>query len=262
MSPRTTAPAIADGCRERILKPHVSGLDDASEDSSFLDLRGYQVVGGGTIQSDVERTHVPLLYRPQHVPVRGRVTRVGAGVQCHQTPQYRHGTSRRDVDQPTPCGNTFTANAWRVTCVPNGKWGIACVCRNSIDPLKKGICLVGRNRCLSLTEPCRDPWLPLKSRSGTAHLSKAPSTSKTCRKSTCWTTRCFAWRKCCSVVDKRSRCVGKAGRQSTTVGFPNVAWSRYESSGSLDARPGVGTVGGPVWAYAECSSLAKRRGWE
>ena len=36
------------------------------------------------------------------------------------------------------------------------------------------------------------PWLPIKSRSGTARPSKAPFTSKTCRRSTCRTTPCFA----------------------------------------------------------------------
>ena len=91
--PRTPPRAIADGCRQRVLQPHVSGPDDASQDSSFLDLRGYQGVGGGTIQSHLERTHVPVLYRSQHVPVRGRVTRVGAGLQCDQTPQHRHAPS-------------------------------------------------------------------------------------------------------------------------------------------------------------------------
>ena len=107
--------------------------------------------------------------------------------------------------------------------------------------------------CSSSTGPCRDPWRPIKSRSGTARPSKAPFTSKTCRRSTCRTTRCFAWRKCCSVDAKRSRCVGKVGPKNTTVGSRNVVWPpSNESSGSLDARPRGGTVGGAVWSYAEC----------
>ena len=91
------------------------------------------------------------------------------------------------------------------------------------------------------------PWLPIKSRSGTARPSKAPFTSKTCRRSTCRTTRCFAWRKCCSVDAKRSRCVGKAGAKSTTVGSLSLACPRYDASGGLDARP----AGGPVWPNAD-----------
>ena len=111
---------------------------------------------------------------------------------------------------------------WRVACAPNGKPGIACVCRNSIVRSRKGICPVGPKRCFSSTGPCRDPWSPIKSRSGTARPSKAPFTSKTCRRSTCRTTRCFAWRKCCSVDATRSRCVGKVGLKNTTVGSRNV----------------------------------------
>ena len=121
--PWTPTRAIADGCRQRVLQPLVSGLDDASEDPSFLDVRRYQVVGGGTIQSDVEGTHVPLLYRPQYPPVRGRLTRLGAGLQCDQTPQYRHGPSRRDVVQPTPGVATFvreTSGASRASQMENG----------------------------------------------------------------------------------------------------------------------------------------------
>ena len=37
--PRTPTRAIADGCRQRVLQPDVSGLDDASEDSSLGTLR-------------------------------------------------------------------------------------------------------------------------------------------------------------------------------------------------------------------------------
>ena len=150
-------------------------------------------------------------------------------------------------------GNVCTGHVWRVACVPNGKPGLACVCRNSTVRSRKGICPVGPKRCFSSTRPCRDPWRPIKSRSGMARPSKANFTSKTCRRSTCRTTRCFAWRKCYSVDARRSRCVGKVGPENTTVGSRNVVWlPSNESSSRLDARPRGGTVGGAVWSYAEC----------
>ena len=89
-------------------------------------------------------------------------------------------------------GNVCTGHVWRVACVPNGKPGLACVCRNSTVRSRKGICPVGPKRCFSSTGPCRDPWLPIKSRRGMARPSKAPFMSKTGRRSTRRTTRCFA----------------------------------------------------------------------
>ena len=176
-------------------------------------------------------------------------------VQGYNATKHRSiGMAPRDVTRARSarCGNVCTANAWPVTCVHNGNRAIASDYRNSTGRSRKGICPAGPKRYFSSTGPCRDPWPPIKSRNGTESPLKAPSMNKTCRKSTCRTTRCFAWRKYCSVHAKRSRCVGKAGPKSTTVGFPSVVWPRYESSSGLDARPVGGAVGGAVGPYAEC----------
>ena len=77
---RTSTSEIANGRRQRILQD-VSSLDDTKGYKSFFHQRRHQGQRGGTIQSYVEETIVPLFHCQEYVKVFACVERVGLRVQ-------------------------------------------------------------------------------------------------------------------------------------------------------------------------------------
>ena len=122
--------------------------------------------------SHLETTDVPLLYSPQYVTVRGRVTTVGPHVQSILSSEYWGGpTSSHGKNSARGLGQTLRPTLGpKDPTPPNIKWAIAYASTRNIVPSKKAIYRDGRNKCLWSRTYVVIPWSPIDTVNGTARL--------------------------------------------------------------------------------------------
>ena len=90
--------------------------------------------------SHLETTDVPLLYSPQYITVRGRVTTVDPHVQSIISSEYWDGPASSHGKKQCPrSGTNSAANAWtKRPHPPNVKWAIEYASTRNIVPSEKG----------------------------------------------------------------------------------------------------------------------------
>ena len=82
-----------------VLQQDVPGVDERPRHSSLFDQRRYQGQRGGTIQSYLERTNVPLFYGCQYAEVCAGLTSSGEGLQQFVSSEYWYGSFESRLSQ-------------------------------------------------------------------------------------------------------------------------------------------------------------------
>ena len=93
------ASKVTDGRRKRILQQTRDQGIERAWHASFFHGGRYQSQRGGTIQSHVQTTPVSLHDHVQYVQVSVGAPKIGRGIQCLVSSEYRHGASRRERKQ-------------------------------------------------------------------------------------------------------------------------------------------------------------------